>query len=65
MMIMKTIFITLIIIVEMCINTGSDELTSHYRRKWSVVNDNDVSIELNASPREGFSYYIDFVQLIT
>jgi hypothetical protein len=24
-----------------------------------------MSIELNASPREGFSYYIDFVQLIT
>jgi hypothetical protein len=24
-----------------------------------------LSIELNSSPREGFSYYIDFVQLIT
>jgi hypothetical protein len=24
-----------------------------------------LSIELNASPREGFSYYIDLVQLIT
>jgi hypothetical protein len=24
-----------------------------------------MSIELNTSPREGFSYYIDFVQLIT
>jgi hypothetical protein len=39
---MKMIFITLIIIVEMCINIGSDELTSHYRKKWSVLNDNDV-----------------------